>query len=108
MKQTCNIHTCKENHKKIKIFMEKLIESIIKEFEKVYRYTNRPMEGERKLKSFLSSALTRIHNAAVEETRIILIKVLNEVEKEHGSSSVYFDMIEELFTEEINNLFKNN
>ena len=42
----------------------------------------------------------------LESTRVILMKVRDEVEKEHGSSNVYLDMMEELYNEEIDEEIK--
>src|SRR3990167_2012521 len=59
---------------------------------------------EEDVKEFIQEALTSAKEEAYEEMRIVLIGVLDEVEKEHGSPSAFLDMVEELFTEKVDTL----
>lgn len=68
--------------------------------------------ADKDVKDFLRQSLTSSYEQGViegmEQSRVKLISVLDEVEKEHGSKNVYLDMVEELFTEEIDKALKNN
>ena len=66
-----------------------------------------------KLKKLIENTENRACREGVKigfrQSREMLREVLDEVEKEHGSSNVYLDMVGDLFIEKIEALFiKNN
>ncbi len=60
--------------------------------------------NEKTPEDILAETIEKASFKGMEESRVMLMEVLAEVEKEHGTPNVYFDMIEELFTEKIDNL----